>query len=108
MADVLQIEQALINLLTNSIFAVDNNETKNIEIDAEVKSNRIFIIITDNGRGIEKEIEDKIFLPFFTTRNDGAGIGLTLSKNIIEAHGGYLSYNNLDGKTQFIICLIEQ
>ena len=66
------------------------------------------IIITDNGRGIEKEIEDKIFLPFFTTRNDGAGIGLTLSKNIIEAHGGYLSYNNLDGKTQFIICLIEQ
>jgi len=108
MADVLQIEQALINLLTNSIFAVDNNETKNIEIAAEVKSNRIFIIITDNGRGIEKEIEDKIFLPFFTTRNDGAGIGLTLSKNIIEAHGGYLSYNNLDGKTQFIICLIEQ
>ena len=108
MADVLQIEQALINLLTNSIFALDNNDIKNIEIAAEVKSNRIFIIITDNGRGIEKEIEDKIFLPFFTTRNDGAGIGLTLSKNIIEAHGGYLSYNNLDGKTQFIICLIEQ
>jgi len=108
MADVLQIEQALINLLTNSIFALDNNDIKNIEIAAEVKSNRIFIIITDNGRGIENEIEDKIFLPFFTTRNDGAGIGLTLSKNIIEAHGGYLSYNNLDGKTQFIICLIEQ
>ncbi|KGO85049.1 histidine kinase [Flavobacterium rivuli WB 3.3-2 = DSM 21788] len=108
MADVLQIEHALINLLTNSIFALDNNDIKNIEIAAEVKSNRIFIIITDNGRGIEKEIEDKIFLPFFTTRNDGAGIGLTLSKNIIEAHGGYLSYNNLDGKTQFIICLIEQ
>jgi len=108
MADPLQIEQALINLLTNSIFALDNNEVKIIEIAAEVKSNRIFIIITDTGRGIEKEIEDKIFLPFFTTRNDGAGIGLTLSKNIIEAHGGYLSYNNLDGKTQFIICLIEQ
>ena len=108
MADPLQIEQALINLLTNSIFALDTNEVKIIEIAAEVKSNRIFIIITDTGRGIEKEIEDKIFLPFFTTRNDGAGIGLTLSKNIIEAHGGYLSYNKLDGKTQFIICLIEQ
>jgi len=107
MADTLQIEQALINLLTNSIFALDNNDTKIIEIAAEIKSNRIFIIITDNGRGIEKEIEDKIFLPFFTTRNDGAGIGLTLSKNIIEAHGGYLSCRAQEGKTQFIICLIN-
>lgn len=108
MADSLQMEQALINLLTNSIFALDNCTSKIIEIAAEVKNNRVFIIITDTGRGIEKEIEDKIFLPFFTTRNDGAGIGLTLSKNIIEAHGGYLSYNKHEGKTQFIICLIEQ
>lgn len=107
MADALQMEQVLINLLTNSRYALANNAQKIIEISAEVKNNRIFIVITDSGKGIEKEIEDKIFLPFFTTRNDGAGIGLTLSKNIVEAHGGYLSYTAQEGKTQFIICLLE-
>ncbi|MNY23184.1 Sensor protein FixL [compost metagenome] len=63
-------------------------------------------MITDNGKGIEKEIESKIFLPFFTTRKEGAGIGLTLSKNIAEAHGGYLAYRNEGGKTTFVICLV--
>jgi len=105
--DKLQLEQVLINLLTNSMYALENKDRKHIEIASEVKNNRIFIIITDTGNGIEKEIEDKIFLPFFTTRKDGAGIGLTLSKNIIEAHGGYLSYQIDDDKTKFVICLME-
>jgi two-component system nitrogen regulation sensor histidine kinase NtrY len=107
MADTLQMEQALINLLTNSMYALENHTEKIIEISAEVKNERVFIIITDTGLGIDKEIEDKIFLPFFTTRKDGAGIGLTLSKNIIEAHGGYLNYSKEDNKTRFVICLIE-
>ena len=107
MVDALQMEQALINLLTNSMYALENSAVKSIEISAEVKNGRVFIIITDTGLGIDKEIEDKIFLPFFTTRKDGAGIGLTLSKNIIEAHGGYLSYTNQDNSTKFIICIIE-
>lgn len=106
MVDALQMEQALINLLTNSMYALETALHKTIEIGAEVKNDRVFITITDSGQGIDKEIEDKIFLPFFTTRKDGAGIGLTLSKNIIEAHGGYLSYTNDNGHTQFIICLL--
>ena len=85
MIDALQIEQALINLLTNSLYALQNTGTKHIEISAEIKNDRLFILISDSGPGIDKAIEDKIFLPFFTTRNDGAGIGLTLSRNIIEA-----------------------
>ncbi|MBZ4035512.1 HAMP domain-containing histidine kinase [Flavobacterium sp. 17A] len=105
--DQQQTEQVLINLLTNSISALENSNFKRICLSAEAKENRIFIKISDNGKGIEKEIEDKIFLPFFTTRNEGAGIGLTLSKNILEAHGGYLIHKNENEKTVFEICLIE-
>lgn len=107
LVDESQMEQVLINLLTNSIYALKGSENKKIEVDSEVKNNRIFIYITDFGNGIEPEIEDKIFLPFFTTRKDGAGIGLTLSKNIIEAHGGYLSYKFEEGKTVFTISLMQ-
>lgn len=105
--DPQQMEQVFINLLTNCIYALSNSETKQIIISAEVKENRIFIMITDMGQGIEKEIETKIFLPFFTTRKEGAGIGLTLSKSIVEAHGGYLAYRNDEGITTFVICLID-
>ncbi|REG98105.1 sensor histidine kinase [Flavobacterium aquicola] len=107
--DTQQIEQVLINLFTNCIFALKEISKKEITISAEIKEKRIFIQISDNGNGIEKEIENKIFLPFFTTRKEGAGIGLTLSKNIAESHGGYLAYRKSDdGKTTFIICLVDQ
>lgn len=102
-----QLEQVFINLLTNSMFALSETENKEITMSAELKEKRLYIIITDTGNGIEKEIEDKIFLPFFTTRKDGAGIGLTLSKNIIEAHGGYLAFTSDENKTQFTVCLLE-
>jgi len=105
--DKLQIEQVLINLLTNSIHSLKEQEKKEITITSQIKENRIFITITDTGKGVDKAIEDKIFLPFFTTRKDGTGIGLTLSKNIIEAHGGYLVYHQDQNKTQFIVCLME-
>jgi nitrogen fixation/metabolism regulation signal transduction histidine kinase len=105
--DPQQMEQVLINLFTNCIYALSNAEKKQIIISAEVKEKRIFIMITDTGKGIEKEIENKIFLPFFTTRKEGAGIGLTLSKSIVEAHGGYLAYKNDDGKTTLVICLVD-
>ncbi|TRX23319.1 GHKL domain-containing protein [Flavobacterium franklandianum] len=101
-----QMEQVLINLLTNSIYALADKKGKQIIISAEVKEKRVFITVSDNGYGIETEIADKIFLPFFTTRKEGAGIGLTLSKNIIESHGGYLAFKNEAGKTSFVICLI--
>ncbi|MEC5165354.1 two-component system nitrogen regulation sensor histidine kinase NtrY [Flavobacterium sp. PL11] len=105
--DSQQMEQVLINLLTNCIYALKDGVKKQIVISAEVKEKRTFIMITDNGKGIEKEIESKIFLPFFTTRKEGSGIGLTLSKSIVEAHGGYLAHKNDDGKTTFVICLVD-
>jgi two-component system nitrogen regulation sensor histidine kinase NtrY len=105
--DPQQMEQVLINLFTNCIYALKDITNKQIIISAEIKEKRTFIIINDNGKGIEREIENKIFLPFYTTRKEGAGIGLTLSKSITEAHGGYLAYRNDDGKTSFVICLVD-
>ena len=102
-----QMEQVMINLLTNSIYAMSGNQEKQINIAAVEKEKRIFITISDSGAGIDAEIEDKIFLPFFTTRKEGAGVGLTLSKSIVEAHGGYLYYKIENEKTSFTICLVE-
>ncbi|KIA97904.1 histidine kinase [Flavobacterium sp. KMS] len=104
--DKSQIEQVIINLITNSIFALKEKQEKRIYLSTLTENNRFFITISDTGKGIEPEIRDKIFLPFFTTRKEGAGIGLTLSKNIIEAHGGYLSYQTDENRTNFVICLI--
>nr|WP_230470618.1 ATP-binding protein [Flavobacterium cheongpyeongense] len=101
-----QMEQVIINLITNSIYALKEKTQKKLFVSSYTENNRFFISISDNGKGIDPEIQDKVFLPFFTTRKDGAGIGLTLSKNIIEAHGGYLNYHTDEDKTSFIICLI--
>lgn len=105
--DAQQVEQVFINLITNSILALKDKTEKKIHIESWTEPNRVFIGISDTGKGIENEIRDKIFLPFFTTRKDGAGIGLTLSKNIVEAHGGYLSYAPRDGKTEFVVCFVH-
>lgn len=104
--DKSQMEQVIINLITNSIYALKERSEKRMFLSAYTENNRFFITISDNGKGIDTEIRDKVFLPFFTTRKDGAGIGLTLSKNIIEAHGGYLSYQTDEDRTSFVICLI--
>src|SRR5690606_4857228 len=103
-----QLEQVLINLITNSIYSLKNISNKEISVQLAQKDKRISIQITDNGQGVEKEIEKKLFLPFFTTRKEGAGIGLTLSKNIVEAHGGYLYFSSENGKTSFTIQLMKQ
>lgn len=107
LVDPNQMEQVFINLLTNSLFALAEKENKEINVSAEVKEKRLYISIADNGIGIDPEIEDKILLPFFTTRKEGAGIGLTLSKNIIEAHGGYLAFKSDENSTRFTVCLIN-
>lgn len=102
-----QMDQVIINLLTNSVNALETISNKWIKIESEIKDNRVFISFLDNGKGIEEEIQDKIFLPFYTTRINGEGIGLTLSKNIVEAHGGYLVYQKNELCTKFLISLLQ-
>lgn len=104
--DKRQMEQVIINLLTNALHAVKDKEQRHIFLGSSLEQNRVFLTLSDNGKGIEESIREKIFLPFFTTRKDGAGIGLTLSKNIVEAHGGYLRFTSEPGRTEFVISLL--
>ena len=102
-ADEKMIERCLINLYLNALYAVSENVEKIIKTEIKIQNKRIIVSVEDNGSGIPKEIQDKIFLPFFTTRSGGSGIGLTLSKSIIEAHKGYLSYKSLEKGSRFEI-----
>ena len=98
-----QMEQVFINLVTNAIHSLEDHENKEIRIATFEKNNRYWIEISDNGMGIPEEIKDKIFIPFYTTRKEGAGIGLPLSKNIVELHQGYLTYNRRNQETIFTL-----
>lgn len=83
------IEQVLLNLLSNAIEAVEERESPEIELRAERNDRSAVVIqIRDNGRGIPEDVLTKIFIPFFTTRPEGTGIGLSLSRQIMRLHGG--------------------
>lgn len=91
-ADEELIEQVLINLVKNAIHALSDIENAKIIMRAFLdKRGRIAMQVIDNGPGILKEVIDKIFIPFFTTKPDGSGIGLSLSKQILRMHGGTLT-----------------
>lgn len=88
------IEQALINLVTNSIYALEQTDQPIIAIQYRLVHNKVYIDVTDNGKGIDPENLDKIFVPFYTTRANGSGIGLTITRNIMKMHLGSLEVNS--------------
>ena len=91
-ADRTQIEQVLINLLKNAWEASCTNENPVISVSAGLDNNqRPLISVSDNGTGILPEVQKQIFIPFFTTKKNGSGIGLSICKQIILAHGGNIS-----------------
>ena len=85
------IEQVLINLIKNSIEAIKETERPEIKIRVYEADGRINILVADNGPGIKSEFMDNIFTPFFTTKEKGSGIGLSLSRQIMYLHGGNIS-----------------
>jgi nitrogen fixation/metabolism regulation signal transduction histidine kinase len=103
--DVNLIEQVLINLLVNAMEAVKESEHPKISLSASTMSNnKIAIKITDNGVGISAELIDKIFVPFFTTRKNGSGIGLSLCKQIMLLHHGNIKVSSVVGKgSEFVM-----
>lgn len=103
-----QIEQVLINLLKNAQEAVENEEIPYVRLTTHLSSNkRDFIIsITDNGKGILPEVMERIFVPFFTTKTNGSGIGLSICKQIVTLHGGTITASSKPGdKTTFSVVL---
>jgi signal transduction histidine kinase len=97
-ADPNLIEQVIINLINNSIQAFSGTQKGQIELKASVDEvSKVMITVKDNGPGIADDIQEKIFIPFFTTRQDGSGIGLSLSRQIMRAHGGIIKVNSAPG-----------
>ncbi|MCL7988084.1 HAMP domain-containing histidine kinase [Sphingobacterium sp. lm-10] len=87
-ADLHLIEQVVINLMLNAMEAVKDAENPYISMSALEENGRVQLKISDNGEGMEAEIQEQIFTPFFTTKKTGSGIGLTLSKQIMLVHNG--------------------
>ncbi|MCD6065755.1 MAG: integral rane sensor signal transduction histidine kinase [Bacteroidetes bacterium] len=102
------IEQVLINLLLNAMDAVKESITPKITMNAETINNRVIVKVSDNGTGIEAEILDKIFIPFFSTKKTGNGIGLSLCKQVMMLHRGYISVKSVQNQGTVFILSFEQ
>lgn len=105
LADKTMIEQVLINLIKNAIQAFDEQPDKRIDLVARSnEKGRAVISVKDNGSGIDNEAMEKIFIPFFSTKKTGSGIGLSLSKQIMLQHEGRITVKSKLGEgTEFIL-----
>jgi signal transduction histidine kinase len=103
--DEKQVSQILINLGKNALQALDGRKNAEILVLAGINAQgQNYICISDNGPGIQPEMLEEIFVPFFTTKKAGTGIGLSLSKQIMHRHGGNLSvHSELDKETTFML-----
>ena len=96
--DTTLVEQVLINLIKNSSHALENTTSPVIELKAYEEQERKIIEVTDNGIGIKDKELKEIFVPFFSTKKDGSGIGLSLSKQIMHVHGGNIRVRSQEGQ----------
>ncbi|HJP37810.1 MAG TPA: PAS domain S-box protein [Gammaproteobacteria bacterium] len=108
-ADQMQIQQVLLNLLRNGIDAMHdcNPEHRRLELHCYIATpHNIRIDVIDHGHGITEEAGKNMFLPFFTTKTSGMGMGLAISHSIVKSHSGVLSFsNNLSGGATFSVML---
>ena len=105
-ADEAQLSQVLINLIKNAMYAVKDVANPHISVRAHYSQNgRCEIEVIDNGPGIPPEIMEQIFIPFFTTKENGSGIGLSLSRQIMKNHGGSIETVSSPGSTVFTLTI---
>lgn len=98
-ADEKLASQVIINLIKNSIYALENSKQKELDLSGNIDDNgKVIIDITDTGKGIQEEILDKIFVPFFSTREGGSGIGLSFARQVMVLHNGNIHVQSSFGK----------
>ena len=105
-----QLIRVFTNLIKNAIQAIPAEKRGYVKIDTFVKNNKAIVKIEDNGTGISDDVKLKLFIPNFTTKTSGMGLGLAMVKNMVEGMGGNISYETQIGVgTTFIIelpCLV--
>ena len=96
-ADPEQVEQILINLLSNAREATAGRAGARVDLTAHLAHDKVVVEVADNGPGIVEEALGKVFIPFFTTKPEGSGIGLSLCRQIMRLHRGSISARSEPG-----------
>ena len=100
------MRQSFLNLLINAVEALEGSGTVSVSVDVPKERNYVRVLIDDDGRGIPIDIVPKIFIPFFTTKTHGTGLGLSLVQKIVLAHNGRIEVQSTEGKgTRFVVTL---
>jgi two-component system, NtrC family, nitrogen regulation sensor histidine kinase NtrY len=97
-ADKTQLNRLFTNLLQNAMEACDNNSRRVISVSEEYREDSIIVKVADNGEGIPMEMQSKIFIPNFTTKSSGTGLGLAMSKTIVEQVKGKIWFETVEGE----------
>jgi two-component system sensor kinase FixL len=106
LADKIQIQQVVLNLIRNAIEAMEDSPRKVLELRIDAVGDQARVTVSDTGSGISPEIADQLFQPFITTKQTGMGVGLSISRTIIEGHGGRIWVeDNPGGGTRFCFTL---
>ncbi|MDR2383716.1 MAG: histidine kinase [Prevotellaceae bacterium] len=113
-ADASQLKQVFINIILNAIEAMENSEEKKLTLGVEsgrslnYQSRYLLVSVTDSGKGIEPNDIENIYIPFYTTKKDGTGLGLPISYGIVNQHGGELEIKSPPGKGVTVLIKLPQ
>jgi signal transduction histidine kinase len=106
LGDRVHLSQVLLNLLMNGMYAVQSrpSNARQVIVEARTENEDVKIAVRDSGPGISEDAAERLFTPFFTTKSDGMGMGLALSRTIIEAHGGRLWLDRMNEQDGTVFC----